>query len=326
MTVASRAALIVVLLGSIAHAQAPSQPAPAQPTPQQKEADEAFKKGRDLLKQGNFIDACDEFNKSQRLDPANGTLFNIAQCSEKIGRLATAASAYRELIKKDTNPERLELSRKALAGLEPRIPKIVAKIDSPPKNIIITLDSKAGSTQILPNEAVDANFGEYTLIARAKGYTEMISKFRIGEEGSTKTVEVTLLPGASNSDIVRKPGERSTDKRPRNTRKVIGLSLTGVGAGALVAGGVFGIQARGKWNDAKDACGGATCGTQESLDRANLLGDQARSKATLSTVFIAGGALLAGAGIALWVTAPKSMQVTPTASDTGAGVTLSGSF
>jgi hypothetical protein len=309
--------LLVVLLGGVVHAE---------PTPQQKEADGAFKKGRDLLKQGNYLDACDEFNKSQRLDPANGTLFNIAQCSEQIGRLATAASAYRELIKKDTNAERLELSRKALAALEPRIPKIVAKIDNPPTNIVIHLDSKAGQQQILPNEPVEANFGEYTLVARAKGYTEMISKFRIGEEGSTKTVEVTLLPGASNSDVIRKPGERSTDGAPRNTRKLIGIGLTAAGGATLATGVVFGVMARGKWNDAKDACGGATCDTREKVDNANVLADQARSKATLSTILVASGAVVAGAGIALWVTAPKGMQITPSASENGASVTLSGSF
>ena len=320
MTVASRAALVVALLCSVARAQAPAK------TPDQLAADEAFKKGRELIKQGNFIDACDEFNKSQHLDPANGTLFNIAQCSEQIGRLATAASAYRELIKKDTNAERLETSRKALAELEPRIPKIIAKIDNPPKNIVITLDSKSGSASILPNEPVEANFGEYTLVARARGYTEMISKFRIGEEGSTKTVEVTLLPGGSNSDIIKKPGERSTDRPPRNIRKLAGMGLTVVGAATLGTGVVFGVQARSKWNDAKAACGGATCDTMEKLGNANALGDQARSKATLSTIFVAGGAVVAGAGIALWVTAPKSMQVTPTASESGAGVTLSGSF
>jgi tetratricopeptide (TPR) repeat protein len=310
---------VLALAGGVAHAQ------PAQ-TPQQKQADDAFKKGRELLKQGNFIDACDEFSKSQRLDPANGTLFNIAQCSEKIGRLATAASAYRELIKKDTNPERLELSRKGLADIEKRIPKIIAKIDNPPKNIIITLDSKSGSAAILPNEPVEANFGEYTLVARAKGYTEMISKFRIGEEGSTKTVEVTLLPGASNSDIIKKPGERSTDKPPRNTRKLLGIGLTAVGGATLVTGGVFGVMARSKWNEAKDACGGATCDSQMALDAANALSDQARSKATLSTIFVISGALVAGAGIALWVTAPTSMELMASASDDGAGVTLSGSF
>jgi hypothetical protein len=320
VTAASRLPLLLVLLAGVARAQ------PAQQTPQQKQADAAFSKGRELLKQGNFIDACDEFAKSQRLDPANGTLFNIAQCSEKIGRLATAASAYRELIKKDTNTERLELSRKALAGLEKRIPKIIAKIDNPPKNIVITLDSKSGSAAILPNEPVEANFGEYPLVAGAKGYTEMISKFRIGEEGSTKTVEVTLLPGASNSDIIKKPGERSTDKTPRNTRKLLGIGLTALGGATFVTGGVFGMMARSKWNEAKDACGGATCGSQMALDSANALADQARSKATLSTIFVIGGAVVAGAGVALWVTAPSSMELRATASEDGAGVTLSGTF
>jgi hypothetical protein len=320
VTVASKAALIVMLFGSVARAQAPAQ------TPDQKEADEAFKKGRELLKAGNFIDACDEFSKSQHLDPANGTLFNIAQCSEQIGRLATAASAYRELIKKDTNVERLETSRKALAALEPRIPKIVAKIDNPPKNIVITLDSKAGSASILPNEPVEANFGEYTLVARATGYTEVIAKFRIGEEGSTKTIDVTLVPGASNSDMFKKQGGDTTQAAPRNTRKLIAFGTMGVGGAAVVTGVVFGALARGKWNDAKTACGGATCDTQERLDNANALGDQARKKALLSTIFVASGVVVAGAGVALYVTAPKDMVIAPTASTEGAGVSLAGTF
>jgi hypothetical protein len=63
-----------------------------------------------------------------------------------------------------------------------------------------------------------------------------------------------------------------------------------------------------------------------ALDAANALSDQARSKATLSTIFVISGALVAGAGIALWVTAPTSMELMATASDDGAAVTLSGTF
>ena len=48
----------------------------------------------------------------------------------------------------------------------------------------------------------------------------------------------------------------------------------------------IGIMARGKWNDAKDVCGGGTsCATEADRDRANKLGDQASSRARLSTIF-----------------------------------------
>ena len=40
------------------------------------------------------------------------------------------------------------------------------------------------------------------------------------------------------------------------------------------------------------------------VDRANALGDQARTQATLSTVFVIGGAAIAGAGVYLCFTTP----------------------
>ncbi|HSD90172.1 MAG TPA: hypothetical protein VLB44_21725 [Kofleriaceae bacterium] len=293
----------------------------------QSEADEAFKQGRELVKSGNYIDACEQFQHSQQLDPQLGTLFNIAQCSEKIGKLATAAASYRELVARDQNAERKAAATKALAELGPRIPKIVAKVDKPPPGITITLDSKTGSQPIEPNKPVEANFGEYTLVARAKGYTEMISRFRIGDEGTTKTIEVVLLPGASNSDIIKKPSERTTEEEtPHSHRKLIGIGVGAVGGAALIGGIVVGVMARSQWNDARAICGGTTCTTQDEVDRANALGDKARSKAGLSTGLVIGGAVLAAAGVALWVTAPGDVQVAPTASDSGAGVTFAGRF
>jgi tetratricopeptide (TPR) repeat protein len=315
----------VALVAVLAHAGIASAQAPAQ-TAEQKQADDAFKQGRELVKSGNYIDACEQFQKSQALDPALGTLFNIAQCSEKIGKLATAAAAYRELVAKDQNPERKETATKALAALGPRIPKIVAKVDKPPPGITISLDSKAGSQPIEPNKPVDADFGEYTLVARAKGYTEMISRFRIGDEGSTKTVDVQLVAGASNSDMLKKPGE--ADETPQSKRKLIGISLTAAGGATLATGLVFGVLARSAWADAKKICGGSTstCATADDRDLADAQADKARSKATLSTVLVIGGAALAAAGVVVWVTAPHGVQVTPTASDSGAGVSFSGTF
>lgn len=281
----------------------------------QTDAEEAARQGRELAKAGNYLDACEQFQKSQRLDPQFDTLFNIAQCSDKIGKLATAATAYRELVARDLNPERKAASQKALQDLVARIPKIVAKVDNPPPGITITLDSKAGSRTIEPNKPIEADFGAYHLVARAKGYTEMISQFRIGEEGSTKTVVVTLLPGASNSDVIKPPADRVVAPS-HSSRKPIGIGLTAGGGAALATGLVFGFIARSTYQSAKDICGGTVCMTPDELIRANDKSDQARGQALISTVFVVSGALIAGTGVALWVTAPKD----------GVAVSVSGQF
>src|SRR5262249_43347029 len=69
-------------------------------------AEKAFEEGRDLFRAGKYADACVRFEQSEQLDPQMGTLFNLAQCDEKIGKLASAIVAYREVVAKDNNAKR----------------------------------------------------------------------------------------------------------------------------------------------------------------------------------------------------------------------------
>lgn len=329
MTAASdlRAAVVVLLavgaLATTAHAQTPSPNAQA--------ADTAFKQGREAFKAGKYAEACEQFASSQKLDPANGTLFNLSQCSEKIGKLATAAAGYRELVAKDTNVERKATAGERLKAIAPKVPKLYVKLASPPPGAVVEIDSKDGSRTVDPNKGIEMDFGEYSVVVRAKGYSEFMSRVKINQEGKTTTVDASLQAGASNSENV---GVAKPDAKPRadkaaaptSRKKLYGMVAMGGGGAALVTGIVFGSLARSKWNDAKAVCGGTTCTTQDDVDRANALGDSARSKALVSTILVIGGAAIAGAGVYLYVTAPGGTQITPTASDTGAGVSLTGEF
>jgi hypothetical protein len=309
----------------------PARVASAQANPNTAAADAAFKEGRELFKAGKYGEACEQFEKSQKLDPANGTLFNIAQCSEKIGKLATAVADYRDLVAKDTNAERKATASERLKVLAPRVPKLYVKLASPPPGVVVEIDSKDGPRTVEANKAIEMDSGDYTVVVRAKGYSELISRVKIGQEGKTTTIDATLKAGATNSETigVAKPDEKPRADRPAapaSRKKLYGMVAMGGGGAALVTGIVFGSLARSKWNDAKAVCGGTTCTTQEDVDRANALGDSARSKALVSTILVIGGAAIAGAGIFLYVTAPGGTQITPTASDTGAGVSLTGQF
>ena len=88
-------------------------------------------------------------------------------------------------------------------------------------------------------------------------------------------------------------------------------------------------MARGKWTDAKDVCGGTTCPTEADRMRAQDLGDAARKRATMSTIFVGVGIAAAATGVVLFVTAPSSesqTRVTAAPTHDGAGITLSGRF
>ena len=300
MTVASRLAVLVALT-SAAQADNPSASA----------ADDAFKQGRELIKSGNWVEACEQFDKSQRLDPQLGTLFNIGQCSEHTEHLATAVAAYRELVAKDTNDARKSAAKERLAALEPRVPKLVVKVSRP---ATVSLESKAGVRAIAANQPVEIDFGDYSVIVRAPGAREVISKIRVGEERKTTTIEPALDPIDAG------------DASPSSTRKLVAIAAVGVGGAALATGVVFGALASSDWNRAKAVCGGTTCASQGDVDRANAIGASARTKATLSTALVIAGAVVAGAGVFVWLTLPGDVHVAPQASDTSAGVTLTGAF
>ncbi|HEY5924705.1 MAG TPA: hypothetical protein VIV11_23660 [Kofleriaceae bacterium] len=313
-----RAALVVVgALAATAYAQSPN--------PNAKAADEAFKQGRELYKQDKFAEACEQFDKSHKLDPAYGTLFNLSQCSEKIGKLATAATGYREVVERDTNEQRKATAAERLKEIAPRIPKLYVKVDKPPLGLVVELDSKVGPRQIGANQPVEVDFADYSVLVRARGNSAFMSRVKINQEGKTTTIEATLAPGASNAETAG-VAKANTDEAPRSRRRLYAIGAMATGGAVFATGIVFGALARSQWKEAKDVCGGTSCTTQADVDRANDIGDKARSKATLSTVFVLGGAAIAGVGVYLWVTAPGGTKVTPTATDTSAGVSLSGEF
>ena len=58
-------------------------------------ADALFQKGREAADKGDFATAAAKFAESQRLDPAPGTLLNLADCEEHLGQTASAWEHYK---------------------------------------------------------------------------------------------------------------------------------------------------------------------------------------------------------------------------------------
>ena len=301
-------------------------------------ADEAFKKGRELLKASKYAEACVQFEQSQALDPALGTLFNIAQCDERIGKLATALSAYREVISKDTNQTRRQTASDNAGNLEPRVPKLVVNVNVPAaaKHVIITLD---GKRTIEPGTPVLLDMGTYAIDVHADGMAEFTTQAKIADEGKTVTIAAKLVPGTP--DVIVKPVEHhekptkpvdphapTVEPAPRSHRKLYGIAAMAAGGAGILTGVIFGGLASSKWSEAKAVCGGTTCTSQADADRASVLGDQASSKANLSTGLVIAGGVIAAVGVVLYVTAPSehAVAVSARASGDGGSVTLSGRF
>lgn len=291
MTVASRLLLVGLLtsLATVAYAES---------------ADDYFKHGRELLKAGKFREACEQFEKSQALDPALGTLFNIAQCDAETGKLASALAAYKDVVAHDTNAARKQASTEAIARLEQRVPHLVVRAEAG------TTVQLAGKPLALATP-VAIDFGNYTLHAVPKAGPPLDRAITIDQEGQTVELDlkaaVTVPPPHTVEPRHLPPPPPVVETSHRRTYAVATIAVGGAG---LATGLVFGVLARAKWSDAKAICdGGTTCASQADADAAAKLGTQARSRATLSTIFSIAGGAVAATGIVLYVTAPASREV-----------------
>jgi len=295
---------------------------PALATP----ADDAFKQGRELFKAGKFAEACTAFAESQRLDPSFGTNFNIAQCSEKVGKLATALAIYRDLAANDTNPTRKAAAADLAAALAPRVPSLQLQLEPRPTGLEVQLDGAPCPACAQGPFPVDV--GPHTIVVRAPGFREATTTATAVESKATG-VRVRLEPSTSTDAPVQPALAAPDPARSRSSRKRLGLYTTIGGSAVLVTGAVFGVLARGKWADAKDVCGGrTTCADPVDTARATELGDAARSSANLSTALVIAGGVIAAVGVVLYVTSPteSAVRVAGHASGDSAGVTLSGRF
>jgi hypothetical protein len=97
-------------------------------------AEMLFYTARGLMDDNKFAKACKKFAESYRLDPAAGTLLNLAVCHEKEGRLASAWAEFRQSAaeaKRGNRPDREELARAAIARIEPDLPYLTIIVPKP---------------------------------------------------------------------------------------------------------------------------------------------------------------------------------------------------
>jgi hypothetical protein len=314
-------------------------------------ADEAFKQGRELLKAGKFAPACEQFERSEELDPALGTLYNIAQCDAEIGKLVEALAAYKEVIMRDTNLTRRQAASDAAGKLEPRVPRVIVKTEA---GVTLELDGQP----ITADTLTPIDVGKHKLVAIKGGKRGPVTQVKVADEGKTITITAKLPVEEGDVELrttrggrrakpvltVTEPSESGVPSVPSapsvaetdhgnfwvTHRKEIAVGTIAVGGAAFATGLVFGGLASSNWNDAKALCNGSTtCSSQMIADQAAALGDSAHAKATMSTIFVIAGVGIATVGLVIYATAPAKehpLAVTAMPALDGGSFALSGSF
>jgi hypothetical protein len=258
------ATMMLVALLLVAHA------AVASADPRDAAAGEVmFREGRRLLKAGDLLGACAKLEESQRLDPAPGTLANLAECEEQLGRTASAWEHWRrtaELLP-STDPRRAtaqahstelekklarlsitlapELGATPIAGLTVKRDGVVLGAAS--LGVALPLDPGAHVVVVSAPDRQPRTFD----LTIAAGEQRPLS-VTVGPPAPDAMARIASADAAASSplDLHASAPTASTGR----ARHITGYLLLGAGAVAIGSGIFFGTRALQARSDAKHDC------------------------------------------------------------------------
>jgi hypothetical protein len=261
-------------------------------------AEGLFAEGRALLERGNFAEACPILESSQALEPAVGTLLNLALCYEKLGRSASAWAAWRDaalLAERTHDPQaRQALARKRAAALEGTIPHIVLKVTDPELvGLAVTkdgapLDRGSWSTDLVVDPGV------HTFTASAPGKRAWTSSVKVDGAASVELVVPPLddVPAASPPPTPPAP----PPVPPPTPLRTAGWIATGAGVATAIVGIAFGLSAKSQFDQTATHCTDTFCDAQGSADRHDAV-----VHGNVATGVFVGGLVVAAGGAVLWI-------------------------
>ena len=278
-----------------------------------KRADELFREAHTLRDAGKVHEACADFAESQRLDPALGTLLNLADCHQQEGKMATAFGEFEQAereAREHQDPERESFAHQQVNALAPRLSYVKLGLD--PATVVdsLTVDGKLVDRAVWAvHVALDP--GPHTFVFAAQGKVSRSVDVVVGEPG-VQTVPVPPLASAGGEPpppVAAPPSALPTEPAPAASSsgafplRTVGFVVGGVGIVGVGLGAAFGAGALSSKSAGNSHCSGKFCDSQGLSDE-----NSAHSQATLSTVFFAVGAVALAAGAYLVLTSPSSQS------------------
>lgn len=324
-----------------------------------------FYEARTLMQQKRFTEACPKLEESLRLDPGLGTQFNLADCNEHIGKIATAWAGFLDVAAqaKATNQhEREKVARKRAAALEARVPKLVVDASGAAQGLEVKRDGVVIGAAAW-GTAIPVDPGPHKVTASAPGKRTFETTVTT-VEGRTARVSVPrdlpaappapapapapVATGAATVDTTHPVASGATTttlaapvdptlsfpppivERPGSAQRTLGWVVTAIGAVGVGVGAGFGLSSLAKRDESRDHCVGDAC----DAIGVDLRDDAIRNGNVATIATIAGGAAIAG-GLILVLTAPKGgashervgkLRAAPSFGPGGGGFMLQGNF
>ena len=296
-------------------------------------ADQLFKKGKKLLAEKKYLEACAAFEESDHIDPGNGAKLNVARCYQEWGRLATA---YRWFIDAEkmadaAKDERSKKIHELIEEFDSSVPRLTINVprDSSTTGIVIRLDGVDLPVSSLGVERrVDPGPHQIDAIVNGEKQTKVVPV----ERGASSEVMLDLprskRPGRGHSQPSHPEVASGSD--PYQLHRYVGLGVGGAGVVGFGIAEIVALRARGDYNRALSGhCNGAT----DQCDADGLARTRsARHRANIATAVSVIGVIAAATGTAIYLyfAAPPAstehaLYLAPSVGDSN-GLVLGGGF
>lgn len=275
-------------------------------------SDKLYQEGLSKMLEGKLDVGCPKLAESQRLFPRPGTLFTLAECEAKAGRLATAIERYQEYLKlfsemdpdqqkKQREKQRDDISATQIIALTKQAPRIRLTVVGGTKNLSVTLDGAAVDPARF-DEDILVDPGEH--VVRAEG----------GEGGPFER-SLTLAKGASERVEIKGVKAAKADKGSSNAssgpsgRRVAAYVVGGAGVVILGVGAVTGVLALGDKDTVTAHCKDTRKNDVWSCDATGLrAAESGQTLATVSSITLGVGLGAAATGLVLFLTEPSAKK------------------
>lgn len=296
-----RPAALVLLL--VCARSAAAQPAAT--TTDAASAQSLFDEANAAIERDDWDTACPKFKASQALDPSASSLIWMARCATREGHLATAWSLYSDAWTVNLNAHVPDERRAEVATtirqerdvLEPKLGRLIIRVDSVPKGLVVRRDSVAVPIPAL-GELLRVDPGAVVVHAEAPGFVPLTKTVIVGSDVPLE-VRLDLRP-----EVVRGSKTSVSPALPPSGLPVAGWGLVGAGVALAAAALGTGIASGVGAAVSADECIGEAC-TPDGL----VLRKQASALEVVAWTLGAGAATALAVGVPLVVVGSRDHRV-----------------
>jgi hypothetical protein len=299
-----RALLPILALGLATLA---ARPAAAQGNDAAAAATALFQEGRDAARRGDYATACVKMEESYRMDPAAGTLLNLADCQDHLGHPASAWQRFTEAVEKlPASDDRLPAVKQRIAALAARLPRLAITLaPGAPAGTHVTRDGKDLGEGSL-GTALPVDPGQHVVVVTAPGRQDGRYPVDVTEG---KIARLVVEPGAplaaaTTPSPAPEPGPEPTPAPPSRIGPLVIAGIAVGAAGVVTLGAAVGT---GLALPGKQAIVSQHCGTPVHLDATHCdatgfaAAQSGKTLAAANTATWIAGGVAAAAGVALVV-------------------------